>query len=275
MARFHLYDQTGLERMTAVGSSEALPLPFHPVEAVLGAHGKDLRNLDATTIAVWGLTLDGPQGCRDRCQQYLSHEERARADRCVRGEDRQRYIFAHGSLRVLVGFYLNVAPGAVRFQLDPLGKPVLCEKTHGSDVSFNLSHAHGRALIALAKGQEIGVDLERIRQDVEAEKLSTRYFAPAEQAAIMQAIQVQRPAMFFRYWVAKEAVLKAQGVGLRSLSQCEILMAGDGAGAEVLVPAGSPIQDNWRIRFLSCGEGWEGAVAAQGMDWVVRYGLVR
>jgi 4'-phosphopantetheinyl transferase len=275
MACFHLYDQSGVERMTAAGSSEALPLPFHPVEAVLDAHGKDLRSLDATTIAVWGVTLDGPQGCRDRCQQYLSDEERARADRCIRDEDRQRYIFAHGSLRVLLGRYLNVEPGVVRYQQGLAGKPVLCEKTHGSDVTFNLSHAHGRALIAIVQGQEIGVDLERIRQDVEAEKLSKRYFAPAEQATIMQSAQAQRSAMFLRYWVAKEAVLKAQGVGLRALSQCEVLMAADGAGAEVLGPAGSLHRDSWTIRFLSCGEAWEAAVAAQGKDWAVRCGLVR
>ena len=65
-------------------------------------------------------------------------------------------------------------------------------------------------------------------------------------------------------------MLKAQGVGLRALSQCEILMAADGVGAEVLVPVGSPLQDNWQVRILSCDEGWEAAVAAQGMDWVVR-----
>jgi 4'-phosphopantetheinyl transferase len=261
--------------MTVVGSSEALPLPFHPVEAVLDAQGKDLRRLDATTIALWGLILDGPQGCQDRCRRYLSDEERARADRFVREEDRQRYMFARGCLRVLLGYYLNVEPGVVAFQLGPAGKPVLCETTHGSNVSFNLSHAHGRALIAIAKGQEVGVDLERIRPDVAVEKLSNRYFAPVEQATIMQAAQEQRPALFFRYWVAKESVLKAQGVGLRSLSQCEILLAADGAGAEVLAPAGSLRRESWTIRFLSCGEGWDGAVAAQGKDWAARCGLLR
>ena len=32
---------------------------------------------------------------------------------------------------------------------------------------------------------------------------------------------------FYRYWVAKEAVLKGQAVGLRSLQQCEILTSDD------------------------------------------------
>ena len=81
-------------------------------------------------------------------------------------------------------------------------------------------------------------------------------------------------ARFFRFWVSKEAVLKAQGIGLQALSQCEILLGADGVGAEVVVPVGSPLQNNWRVRFLSCGEGWEAAVAAQGLDWIAQCGLL-
>ena len=122
------------------------------------------------------------------------------------------------------------------------------------------------------KGQEVGVDLELIRRTYRL-RTSERYFAPSEHAAIMQSTQVQRAARFFRYWVAKEAVLKAQGIGLQALNQCEILLGADGVTAEVLVPVGSRLQDNWRIRLLSCGEGWEAAVAARGVDWVVQCGL--
>lgn len=261
--------------MADVGSSEGLPVPFYSVRAILDVQGEDLCLLDARTIAVWGVTLDGSQECRERCRDALSGEERTRADRFVRDEDRQRYIFAHGSLRVVLGCYLKVEPDAVMFQLGLAGKPVLCEKSHGRDISFNLSHAHGRALIAVAKGQEVGVDLERIRSDVEVAKLSERYFAPSEHARIMESRGEQRAALFFRYWVAKEAVLKAQGVGLQALSQCEVLLGADGVGAEVRVPAGSPLQEGGRIRLLSCGKGWEAAVAAEGMDWVAQCGVLR
>ncbi len=261
--------------MPNVGSSEALPLPIDPVDTVLDVQGNALCGLDATTIALWGVSLDGPQACQEHCRRLLSDEERARAGRFIRDEDRHRYIFAHGCLRLLLGHYLNIEPDAVTLQRGPAGKPALCHTRHGSDIFFNLSHAHGVALIAIAQGREVGVDLERVRSDVAVEKLSTRYFSPGEQIMLRQSGQAERPARFFRYWVAKEAVLKAQGVGLRSLSQCEVFLAADGAGAEVLAPADAFRRDSWTIRFLACGAGWDGAVAAQGKDWTARGGVVR
>ena len=165
--------------------------------------------------------------------------------------------------------YLRIAPGDVELSRSEAGKPFVTKEVRGqSAIMFNMSHAHGRVLIAVSKGQEVGVDLERIRSDVEVAKLSERYFTPSEHTAIMQSTQEQRATRFFRYWVAKEAVLKAQGIGLPALSQCEILMGADGAGAKVLVPAGSPLEHNWGVRLLSCDEGWESAVAARGVDWV-------
>jgi hypothetical protein len=68
-------------------------------------------------------------------------------------------------------------------------------------------------------------------------------------------------------------VLKAQGIGLQALHQCEILLGTERVDPEVLAPEGSPLHNNWRVRLLSCGEGWEAAVAAQGRDWVVQCGL--
>ena len=173
----------------------------------------------------------------------------------------------------MLGRYLGLGPDVVELGRSETGKPfVRKEQGNQSAITFNMSHAHGRALIAVSTGREVGVDLERIRSDIKVAKLSKRYFAPSEQASIMELAQEQRAPRFFRYWVAKEAVLKAQGIGLRALSQCEIILGADGAGAEILVPAGSPLLSNWRVRLLSCDEGWEAAIAAQGVNWAVQGG---
>ena len=249
-------------------------ISFQSIEHVTGIERQGHTSLELNAVHLWGIELNGSPRCLERCAQSLDKVEQHRAARLVREEDRKRYVLAHGGLRAVLSRYLGIGPDAVEMYRSESGKPSLTKELRGQTaITFNMSHAHGRALIAVSKGQEVGVDLERIRSDVEVAKLSERYFAPSEHATIMQLAQELRAARFFRYWVAKEAVLKAQGIGLRALSQCEILMAADGVDAEVHVPVGSPLQDNWRVRLLSCGEGWEAAVAAQGVDWVAQCGL--
>jgi len=42
-------------------------------------------------------------------------------------------------------------------------------------VRFNLAHSADAALIAIAHDREVGVDLERIRHDLESLKLAERF----------------------------------------------------------------------------------------------------
>lgn len=249
-------------------------MAFLPIESIATAGWSAPITMEDRTIHVWGFSLEGSLSFVERCRAWLSEDERGRAARFIRQEDHVRFVLAHGGVRAVLSRYLGIGSDAVAMDRKEAGKPSLVRvRKDQPTISFNMSHAHGRALIAVTKGQEIGVDLERVRSDIDVAKLSQRYFASSEHAVIMQLTQEQRATRFFRYWVAKEAVLKAQGVGLRALSQCEVVMSADGIGAEVLVPAGFPLHDDWRIRFLSCGEGWEAAVAAQGVDWVAQCGL--
>ena len=249
-------------------------MAFPSIEVIATAGWSVPIWMEDRTIHVWGFSLDGRLSFVEQCRSWLSEDERGRAARFIRQQDHIRYVLAHGGLRAVLSRYLGIGPDLLELYRSEAGKPSVRSKLVGQPaITFNMSHAQGRALIAVSKGQEVGVDLERIRSDVEVAKLSERYFAPSEHATIMRSTQEQRAARFFRYWVSKEAVLKAQGIGLRALSQCEILLGADGVGAEVQVPVGSPLQDNWRVRLLSCGEGWEAAVAAEGVDWVAQCGL--
>ena len=78
---------------------------------------------------------------------------------------------------------------------------------------------------------------------------------------------------FFRYWVAKEALLKAQGIGLRGLSDCEVCIEGDGVNMEVQARLGAQFTDTLQVRLLPCETGWEAAVAAQSVDSVIQIDL--
>lgn len=153
------------------------------------------------------------------------------------------------------------------------GKPQLHgEMLRSCDVRFNLTHSNGRALFALARGFEVGVDLEKIQDAVQHLKLSERFFSKIEWEMIKSCSADRQREMFFQYWVGKESVMKAQGTGLRfPLDQCELAMS-DRLDEAVLSGCGQKTQEQkWVVRFLDLNPGWVGAVAAEGTDWTVRY----
>jgi 4'-phosphopantetheinyl transferase len=79
---------------------------------------------------------------------------------------------------------------------------------------FNLAHSAELALVAMSHGCEVGVDVERFRAVGHWEEIASRYFHEAESRAIRNSVHEERARMFLRCWTAKEAVLKALGVGL-------------------------------------------------------------
>lgn len=84
-----------------------------------------------------------------------------------------------------------------------------------ADMDVSWSHSGGHLLVACTRGARIGVDIEWTgRPRPRALELARRYFDPHEADALAQRPPDEREVAFLRLWCAKEAVLKAVGVGL-------------------------------------------------------------
>lgn len=96
------------------------------------------------------------------------------------------------------------------------GKPYLA--AHPT-FAFNQSHSHKHYALASSHQQaDIGVDVEDLDRVVRFDALAQHAFH-AEEYALWQA-QGQDPELWFKIWTAKEAILKASGLGIRlSLNQ--------------------------------------------------------
>jgi 4'-phosphopantetheinyl transferase len=245
-------------------------LAFPPVDQLTNRH-MDRVALKNGTVDLWSSSLDADASVLEYCRACLSEEERARAARFVRPDDQLRFTLARGGLRVVLARYLGVEPAALRFQPGPTGKPALLDHQGGPHVlRFNLSHSHGRMLVAIAKGQDVGIDLEQVRGNLEPLKLAERFYTQTEYETIKSRPAAGHACQFYRLWVAKEAVLKAQGAGIAALQRCEILVSDSSSRASVRLSGDSAMQPDWTVQWLSCGQDWQGAVSAFGQDWSVR-----
>jgi len=175
--------------------------------------------LDPSVVDVWAFDLLAPDERAENAYDLLSEDERQRAERFHFPADRRRFGMARASLRLVLGEYLEVAPKRLAFEYSEYGKPKL--SWPNTDLRFNASRSHERALIACARGREIGVDIECIRHDLEVDDLAQRFFSVAENQRLRAVPHDVRHLEFLRCWTCKEAYAKALGKGL-SLDPIEL-----------------------------------------------------
>jgi 4'-phosphopantetheinyl transferase len=239
------------------------------VDPALFCEPKGALRIAPQSVHVWAFFLEASRGFREECAQTLSGAEQARAERFVHERSRNDFIVAHGVLRRLLARYSGVPASGLAFSSGPNGKPVLTTQGGGGNaVSFNMTHSHGRALLAVSDGREVGIDLEQVNPEVNALAIARRYFSTSELAAIEGASPALVAQSFFRFWVAKEAVLKGQGIGLKfPIDRFEVQFDAQFRHARVHTLQDSRLAQDWRIRMLRLEGDWVGAVAARGEDW--------
>lgn len=163
------------------------------------------------TVHIWRMSLDLPTDRLAAGLDLLSADERQRAARFAREQDRQRFIAARGALRLLLSRYLQRPPAQLVFTYNEFGKPALAD---ASSLAFNLTHSEDLALCTVSQAQPLGIDVETERATVEFEALWPRISSCAERDLWPLLAAAQRPRIFFQLWTRKEAVIKALGMGL-------------------------------------------------------------
>jgi 4'-phosphopantetheinyl transferase len=191
--------------------------------------GPGRPSLPEGELHVWRARLDKPgwPGA-----EGLPDVDRRRAESFLRPGPGRRWVAARWALRLTIAAYVGADPAAIELEAEDGGKPRL---TGGDPIRFNLSHSHDLALIALARGREVGIDVER--------RVPGRDFAAlAREGLGPEAPEEIDADSFYEAWVRREAIAKCGGEGL--------------AGP---APAG-PIE----VQPLEVGAAWAAAVALAG-----------
>jgi 4'-phosphopantetheinyl transferase len=160
-------------------------------------------------IVCWRVVLDTVSNeALDTLFKLLDDKEKSRAGAYIKIADRQRYIAAHGVLRLLLNNILGKDTYSIT--TNEYGKP----EVSNAQVEFNLSHSGNVILLSFSTKTPIGVDVEEIRAIDDIQSIVTHHFDPSEALEILGCLPEDINQTFFSSWTKKESVCKALGLGL-------------------------------------------------------------
>jgi 4'-phosphopantetheinyl transferase len=217
-----------------------------------------VRNLpEAECVDLWHFQCQtASPTTSERLASTLGEEERVTAGRLRDSALRSRYIANHAAARAILALY---APSLV-LATGRNGKPYVAAPEEAKQLRFNMAHSETLCLLGIAGGREVGVDVERVRDDIALDEIAEMHFTPQELSALRCVPEKKRKEAFFACWTLKEALLKAQGTGfLRPPHTVHV-----GLGASELRDSG------WTATSFDCFPGYAGAVALEGTGITLR-----
>ncbi len=226
--------------------------------------------LEPSEIHIWKIHLAAPAAGLTP-EKILSAEEYERAARYHFVADKNRFAVCRAVLRRLLGAHLEIPPADVRFDLLPHGKPVVSTAQNAADLRFSCSHSGDWALIAIARGCELGVDLEQHRERTQAEDVAARFFSETEIRELAVLPQNLKTTGFFNAWTRKEAFVKALGLGLSfPLESFSVALAPGQPAALLAVANDSEAVKKWTLTALDVRPDYSAALAFAGKHSRVR-----
>lgn len=226
--------------------------------------------LGAGEVHVWKVDLDDGSDTTSLIG-FWSEQERGRARRFHQMRDSSRYLVAHGTLRVILGGYLAVHPEAITFAVTSYGKPYLVPPPGRIPISFNLSYSGGLAVIGIASGLEVGIDVERVDTRFPILETARHVLTDTELALLAVLPEELKIPVFYRFWTMKEAFLKWAGTGItRQMNRFKVspLPRKPAYGGQTELPEDA---DYWIFPELPLIPGYAGALVVGTKPSTVRF----
>lgn len=166
--------------------------------------------LPTDEVHLWRAMADAALGDED----VLSEDERSRAARFKVEGDRARWVAARVALRRVLGRYLAARPESVILETRERGRPVIAAPPGSDWLCFSPSHSGDVAIVAVSRNTSVGVDVERIRHDLDVVPIARRVLGDEVAGVLAGVADDERITAFFRAWVREEARGKCRGTGL-------------------------------------------------------------
>ncbi len=152
-------------------------------------------------------------------EELLSPQELGRALRFGSPAALTEYLAAHTWLRRRLAEYLDVPAAEIRFAAGEHGKPVIA--TPATDLTFNLAYSGRLALLTVAFRRDVGADIEALDGAEINSSVAGGVLTAIERDRVDRSIN--RLRTYLQFWVRKEALAKAVGLGVdRNMQETDV-----------------------------------------------------
>jgi 4'-phosphopantetheinyl transferase len=211
-------------------------------------------------VDIWKICLDRP-ALGEPGAGVLSPGESLRASRFRFEKDRVHFVRCRSALRNVLARYIGFHADEIDFEYGSKGKPQLAAEQNPRGLQFNVSHSANMALIAIGSQNRLGVDVERIRGDVDHAVLAERFFSRRERAALEALPTSLRLSGFFACWTRKESFLKATGDGFSfALADFSVSTHPDVDPSIEEILGNAEVGKQWFLADLSVADGYRASV---------------
>ena len=207
--------------------------------------------MDQGALHLWSAYPDDvrPEGIAQSCARLLSEEELTRWQSFRFDRHRREYLTTRALVRTALSHYRPLAPEAWRFALNAHGKPYV---DPDCGLRFNLSDSPGLVVCLIARGTEVGVDIEPCEHAEDIAQLALEVFSPQELAQLGVLNEAEKLDRALSLWTLKEAYIKARGLGLSlPLNRFSFLFGGmEGIRLELDASLQVETGQHWRFCLL-------------------------
>ena len=218
----------------------------------------------AHAVHVWRVNLRAAAARLAAHTAVLSADERYRAEGMASPHLAARFASARGALREILGSYLGIPPARLLFVQNAFGKPALAVTGPAPDLRFNLSHSGDVMLVAIARGRDVGIDVEECLDARVSDEIAALCFSPGELEALRSLPASDRTRAFYATWTRKEAYVKARGVGLSLPLDSFTVSVGAHEPPRLLAADRAEDVARWSLISLPAGPHHEAALVVEG-----------
>jgi len=147
-------------------------------------------------------------------QSYLLPKEREEFSLISHHLKKEEFLVSRKLIKEIVSEIVGVSISQIEVKKNSFGKPYV-EELNKINSSFSLAHSHGVVAVAYGPYLNLGVDIEKVDPTRNLDSLSKRVLNSSEFSFWSGLSSQEKVAYFYKYWVLKEAYLKAVGKGFR------------------------------------------------------------